>query len=79
LVTTVQSSITEPLVDWWVLYKENDIVFIQNELIVDETYKELINGKPFTLDTCYNYITPRITHTSEGDKISEWSINLTDI
>lgn len=76
LVTTVQDPNKYPLIDWWVLYKENGKIFIQNELIVDETYEELINGNSFNVENCYNYIRPRITYTDEGEKISEWNINL---
>ena len=58
------------------LYKVDDTIFVQNQLLVSDTYKEVIGAGPFTPDTCYNYIDKRITHTDDGTKISEWNVKI---
>ncbi len=73
LVAIVQNPCVQPLINWWVLYKEGNKIFVQNELIVDEVYTELIGSNSFTPETCYRYIVPRTTVTKEGLRVSEWS------
>jgi CdiI N-terminal domain len=76
LVSSVQDPTKAPWLNWWVLYKEGAKIFIQNQLFVNELYKVTIGKSAFTPETCYKYISPRITHTDEGEEISEWSISL---
>lgn len=80
LVTNIFDPNIAQRLEWWILYKENETVFIQNELFAASVYKSFIGiDRPFTPDTCYNFITPRQTHTEDGDKISEWSIPTQDL
>ena len=65
-----------PWINWWILYKVGDTIFVQNHLLVSYMYKEVIGEGPFTPDTCYNYIDKRITHTDDGRKISEWNVKI---
>lgn len=81
LVATVQiAKKAIPLINWWVLYKEGNIIYIQNELIVDTEYEATIGNNAFTPENCYQYIDPKRTTISEGGyKISEWSVRLDEI
>jgi hypothetical protein len=63
----------KPLIEWWVLYKKENKVFIQNEWLTD------INFEKFNKDTCYSYIKPREIYSSTGHKVDEWSVDLKDI
>ncbi len=67
-----------PWVELWVLYKENDMVFVQNHCFFDG-FHEIAKGLPlFDVKTCYLYVKPRETIT-DGYKISEWKIDLKDV
>lgn len=68
-----------PLIEWWILYKVDNKVYIQNKLMCDVIYKKIVGKKPFNAQTCYQFITPRNTHTSEGYEIDEWVMDLDDI
>jgi hypothetical protein len=77
LVTSIQNPIKSiPLLNWWVLYKIDNKIIIQNELLYDEVYKEEIGDKLFSPESCYDFIRPRVTHTEDGQKISEWIVEL---
>ena len=65
-----------PLLNWWILYKIDNEIMIQNQLLYNEIYKEEVGNKLFLPETCYNFITPRVTHTTSGHKISEWIVEL---
>lgn len=77
LITSVELSIHSPLINRWVLYKESDIVYVQNELLFGKFYKETFNDEPFNLETCYNHIEPRELKNGEGP--SEWSFKIKDL
>jgi hypothetical protein len=66
-------------VEWWILYKEGNKLYIQNEMLFGEVYQKLVGDKIFNAQTCYNFIEPRKTYSEEGDKISEWSIDIADL
>jgi hypothetical protein len=57
-VTSIQDPRVKPFIDWWILYKVKSKVYIQNCIVLAEIYRESIGIKPFTVDTCYNYIPP---------------------
>lgn len=64
----------EPELEWWPMYKIENKIYVQNQWLWGENYKERIGDKPFTPDTCYDFVQPRKTFTEEGEKISEWSV-----
>jgi hypothetical protein len=81
LIVTISRLKTNPFIIVWLLYKVNNIIFIQNQLLVSEILKEIaIDLPPYDAKTCYQYVTPRETISEEdGRKISEWQINVSDI
>jgi hypothetical protein len=81
LVTSIQNMASgHPSIIMWTLYKEDDIVFVQNNLLISETTKgRSVKLTDFNLTTCYKFTKPRKTLTQEGRKISEWSIPLSEI
>lgn len=80
LVATIQDPTKAPWVNMWVLYKEHDVVYIQNFLLQGKLFIKDLKKMPFTRETCYNFIDPRETLDSDGiTKISEWSVNYEDI
>jgi len=89
LVATIQNlEIGYPLIILWTLYKENNTVFVRNQILNIEIAKELnlpINISDFNIKTCYQFINPRITDENglsideDGNEISEWSVPLSEI
>ncbi|HSC25055.1 MAG TPA: hypothetical protein VLB80_02460 [Candidatus Babeliales bacterium] len=64
-------------IEWWVLYKIDDKVYVQNQIIISDIYTERIGDKPFTLKTCYDFIPERgEPYDEDGNKISEWVVDL---
>jgi len=59
---------------WWVLYREGENVYVQNQLI----FRKYLTGEFNPLDP-YAHIPKRETETDEGDKISEWEVKLHDM
>jgi hypothetical protein len=58
----------------WVLYLDGSIVHVQNQILFLE---EL--DKPFLEKNPYEFIRDRKTVSDEGDKISEWDVDVNDI
>lgn len=78
LVANVQGLPLTPYINWWILYKDKreNKLFVQNHILVEEIYTSQVGNKSFTIENCYNYIQPREIIDEEGNKISEWSIDL---
>ena len=80
LVTAVQNlNSMHPSIEQWVLYRENQAIFIQQQLLINETVQFSNKLANFSSKTCYDFINPRKTITDEGKEISEWSCCLNDI
>lgn len=67
---------TAPRANLWILYKDGDIVHMQNKILFGLRFINMLKKEPFTMETCYNFIRPRRTKTDDGMKISEWNIEL---
>lgn len=63
-----------PGIEWWPLYRIGNTVYIQNQVVWLEEYKNRIGDKPFTPDTCYDFIHDRRTVDEDGRNLSEWSV-----
>lgn len=74
LVTGFTNKNGSPGVDWWPLYRVGDRVYVQNHVLWHEIYQERVGDKPFTRETCYDFVPPRRTKDYEGTEISEWSV-----
>lgn len=57
----------------WVMYFQDDIVLLQNKVLFLEEHPS------FTIEKINDFITPRLTHTEDGHKISEWCTDLNSI
>jgi hypothetical protein len=77
LITSIYKLKTRPAIEWWPLYKEGEIVYIQNHHFGGKIMEERGVGlPPFNQDTCYLYVPPRETLSDDGTKVSEWSVPL---
>ena len=74
LVASVNNPHKRPYINWWLLYKENGKICVQNQIIIEDIYQEVIGDQPFTLDTCYDFIPPREMHDEDGEEIAEWFV-----
>jgi len=75
LVTAINDPKQFPFIEWWILYKVDNKICLQNFIIPPDIYQEKIGNKLFTINSCYDFIPKRKTHSDEGDKISEWCID----
>lgn len=78
LIISAQDFDKNPFINWWILYKKQDKIFIQNSLLFEENFKRLVHGS-FDLNSCYSFIPKRKITNEDGYKISEWNVDLTDI
>lgn len=73
LVATVQcDKQTTSLINWWLMYKHGNKVIIENRLHVSENIIKLLKGRPFTPETCYQFI-PRMSRRKD---VSKWVVDL---
>ncbi|CAN1209524.1 hypothetical protein TUMEXPCC7403_04830 [Tumidithrix helvetica PCC 7403] len=72
ITSIIDSPFTYQL-DCWVAYKIGEIAYIQNELIIPETYF-IPNG--FNSGDLYSYIRDRDICFDDSNKISEWVVPL---
>ena len=82
LVTTAQNISTYPFIMLWLLYKVENKIFLQNQLINTEILEELnlpFKLSEFNIKNCYNLITPREILSEDGETYSEWSVMLDEI
>ena len=76
LIASINFYKNNPFIDWWILYRQNKKIFIQNEWLFGEEYEKRVGAKNFNAQTCYQFIPSRETVTAEGNDISEWVIEL---
>ena len=77
LVATTHDLAMRPFIDWWLLYKVGDEVYVQNQLVIGDIYQDQIGNNEFTVDNCYDFIPPRhINRNEDKDKVSEWFVVL---
>ena len=75
-VVSIHNPAVRKYIDWWVLYKVGNKIYIRNSLILGDIYQEIIGDKPFTLETCYDFIPERgEPYDEDGNKISEWVVD----
>jgi len=77
LVTNANSLHVNPYIDMWQMYKENNIIYINNRLITLSIAKELklnLNLSEFNASNCYDYI-----RLPRSKSLSTWKINIQDI
>ena len=80
LITKVQDPQIAPAkVNWWLLYKKGEKVYIHNQLLFGKKFRKKIEQRPFTTQTCYDYIPPYEPYSDDGTNVSEWTVNLKDI
>jgi hypothetical protein len=60
--------------EWWPMYRIENVVYIQNHLLFYERLK-----KPFSLKNMFSFVKDRITIAEDGNRISEWNVNLSDV
>ena len=63
--------------EWWMMYRVQDQVVIQNQLIRPDVFDQ--RYKNFDADNPYSSIPDRKTVTDDGQKISEWSVPFNQI
>jgi hypothetical protein len=79
LVTRIYDPNKDPMLEWWLLYKENGKIYIRNQVLFTPIYKKKIGNNLFTPETCYNFIQPKTPRINEnGQKISEWVVDYKD-
>lgn len=77
LITRIQNPFEGPFIEWWVLHKKDNKIYIQNQWLFHEYYEELIGAKPFTVDNCYDFVPPyKSPYLEDGTKFSEWIVDI---
>lgn len=74
LITSYVEAAPERFLFWWVLYRENDIVYIQNQMLF---FDQL--DKAFSVEHPWESVGARETITEEGREISEWTTSIEDV
>ncbi len=56
------------------MYRAEHVVYFQNQL---PWYGQL--RQPFSLENIFSFVGDRVTINEDGDRISEWSVKLSDV
>ncbi len=75
LVTSIHNPTIRPFIDWWLLYKIDNVVYVQNHMLISDIYKKQIGDKNFTTQTCYDFIPSRLKQEADDYRVSEWCVN----
>jgi len=59
---------------WWPMYKVKGAVYLQEQILFFDKLKE-----PFLLERAFSFVGDRKTISEDGQKISEWIVDLTEI
>lgn len=78
-VVTIHNPNIRKFIEWWPMYKIDNKIHVQNNIILDDLYDEVIGDNPFTRETCYNFVPKYRSHTTEGMKLSEWVVDWNNI
>ncbi len=77
LVASIQDPDIAPYLNWWIMYKKDNKVYISNQQLIGNDAKDFLKNKPFTISSCYTFIPPKYTmHPNDGYDYSEWIIEL---
>jgi hypothetical protein len=74
LVTYIPSGLPEGIVTLWPLYREGDIVHVQQHLVFPPDMTPQI-----PVDTPWELVRPRNTVNEGGRRISEWDVDIADV
>jgi hypothetical protein len=76
LVVAINNPYKRCYIEWWLLYKINNKIYIQNHIIINEVCSEFIGNELFTQISCYDFIPERgASYDEQGNKISEWVVD----
>lgn len=74
LVVSMIDPETANFVEVWPLYRDGDVVHVQNQLIfLDQV------GHDFDPSEPWNSVSPRAIADDEGEAISEWTVSVADV
>lgn len=76
LVTKIKNPHEGQFIDWWLLYKRDGKVYIQNQWLFREYYEETIGSENFTVENGYTFIRPYQSGLPDDTHISEWVVEL---
>ncbi len=81
LVLEISTQNCGRFVNWWLLHKKDDMVYVYNQILVEHIYEEIIGTKDFTIKNCYDFIPDRFFVDKEGSEevISEWCVKYKDL
>ncbi len=74
IVTTMYNPEKANFLFWWVIYLIKDEVYIQNHVLFLNELKEKFNE-----NNIYKFVPSREVQNDEGEVISEWRLELSDI
>ena len=58
-----------PMINWWLLYKEGNKIVIRNQILFGKKWKKILATTTFNPKNCYDFIP-----TNSKEKVSEWII-----
>jgi len=74
LVTSMYDPGAANFIVWWLLYRVNDEIRVQNQILFMDAL-----GEGFDEQDMYRFVPSRETHTDENEPVSEWVIERRDI
>ncbi len=64
-----------PLISIWLAYVETTQIYLQNQYICGDYYKQYVGKTSVTPENSFQLISPHEKYTQSGRKISEWMVD----
>jgi hypothetical protein len=74
MITSMIDPTTGDYIFWWPMYRVNEQVFIQNQILFFDQLQS-----PFDERNPFSSVTERLTINEDGNIISEWSVQIHDL
>ncbi len=65
-----------PLIAMWTAYVGDENLYIRNQYLFGDYYKQIVGTTSFTPENSFDFIRIRKKCTDSGDPIAEWTISL---
>jgi contact-dependent growth inhibition (CDI) system CdiI-like immunity protein len=74
LITSMADPASASFIVWWPMYRVNEIVFIQNQILFFDQLQT-----PFDERSPYSFVPKRRIMNEDGESISEWSVRIDEL
>lgn len=76
LITEINDPLKGHFIEWWVIYKIKNKLYIKNQWLFNKIYKKFIGNKTISHSNCYDFIPSFNLNQLKSSKAAIWIIDL---